>query len=116
MLSSSRWEGSLLTELIAALPAGAAEALVSHGVVEVTQRIRARRGQDASLASDLEALSAGGTASRPLSDIATDLAGFLGSEFSVDISSNKLKQSAGDHSTLLAAGRDLIIPPQQPDQ
>ena len=110
----------MLTELLTALPAGAAEALVSLGATTVVQRIRAAKGPDSPLAMELEVLDGGGRPDRAIEAIASDLATFLGAGDTIVSASGDgaLAQGARSSANVTHVGRDLTInhPPTPPSE
>lgn len=110
---------SLLVDLLAALPAGAAEAVTARGLDDLIALLRGRGNQvDEDLAGDLTAISEGRDPRRPVEDIANELSGvvqeLLISEWRSDVA---IHQEGGDESSQLAIGRDLHLhSPHRPHQ
>ena len=100
---------SLLVDLLAALPAGASEAVVSQGLDSVIARLRSGRDSDLALADDLEAIAANEDPARSIAAISMDLSGvLLGSESR----HATIDQNAGDHGSQIAVGEvggDLYV-------
>ncbi len=102
---------TLLFDLLAALPAGASEAVVSQGLDSLISRLRRDPDGNAKLAEDLEAIAAEAEPSRPLAEIAADLAVVIKVETEVH-SGPRIEQHAEGQASQLAVGEvggDLYV-------
>jgi hypothetical protein len=100
---------SLLVDLLAALPAGASEAVVSQGLDSVIARLRGGGDSDAALADDLEAIAANENPERSIAAIGVDLSGVL---LGPEARHATIDQNAGDHGSQIAVGEvggDLYV-------
>jgi hypothetical protein len=107
---------TILMELLAALPAGAAEAVVSQGLDSLISRVRADPEVSNELAEDLEAVAADDRPSRALVEVGAELAEVV----NVLGAGAELHQQAGAASSQLAVGGvggDLYVNhPHRPPQ
>lgn len=106
----------MVNELLAALPAGAAEAVVSVGLTGLINSLRDGDGSRPELLNDLVAIENGESPGRGIPEIARDLEQFLGQRNSVSTSAEIFQ---GDHavSTIVSASGDVhIAPPASPGQ
>lgn len=100
---------SLLVDLLAALPAGASEAVVSQGLDWVIARLRNGGDSESALADDLQAIASNENPTRSIAEISVDLSAALQR---LEIRHATIDQTAGDHGSQIAVGEvggDLYV-------
>jgi hypothetical protein len=100
---------SLLVDLLAALPAGASEAVVSQGLDSVIERLRGGRDSDSALADELQAIASNEDPARPIAEISVDLSAALQR---IEVRHSTIDQRAGDYGSQIAVGEvggDLYV-------
>jgi hypothetical protein len=110
---------SLLLDLLAGLPAGASEAVVSQGLDAVIAKIKKSPGARDGLADDLEAIATEGSPARSIAEISAELSAFLSTSIDSDVhQGHEIVQGDALHSSQVAigeVGRDLYMgPPRHP--
>jgi hypothetical protein len=92
---------TLLIDLLAALPVGASEAVVSQGIDKVIARLRSGGKSDSGLADDLQAVAANEDPGRPIAEIGSDLSMALER---LETHESSINQIARDHGSQIAVG------------
>lgn len=102
---------TVLFDLIAALPAGAAEAVVSQGLDSLISRLRRAPNESTRLVEDLEAIRADTTPSRPMPEIVRDLSAFIKVETEIHRGPEIAQRADGQASQLAIGevGGDLYL-------
>lgn len=100
---------SLLVDLLAALPAGASEAVVSQGLDSVIARLRGGGDSDSALADELQAIASNEEPARSIAEISVDLRAALQR---IEVRHSTIDQTAGDYGSQIAVGEvggDLYV-------